>query len=180
MARTPDRRDGPLHEEEVQFETQAADPTLDGAMRYTAAGAFRMKDNAGVFNPRDGASLFGNEWQEVEDPVESASSVATLQEKLLLTTTALPLGDYIVKTSMQVRATQASTQIQVVAILDGSIQLGIANLKAGVVDATFSLSPWGVITQVSGVHTISLQWAKTGGGGEAIISRARLALWRVL
>ena len=122
---------------------------------------------------------YGDNYQEVESLGESFSSTATLQEKLLLTTASLPLGDYQITTTMQVRATQASTQIQVVAELDASISLGIANLKAGIADSTVFMSPWGLLKAISGVHTVALQFAKPSGGGEAVISRVRIALWRV-
>jgi len=53
MPPTPDRHPGPLLEEEIQLETQAADPSLDGAIRYVS-GAFRLRDSAGVFDARSG------------------------------------------------------------------------------------------------------------------------------
>lgn len=54
---TPDRRPGPLVEEEVQLEDRTADgdPTIEGAFRY-ASGAFKFKDSTGVFDPRTGGS----------------------------------------------------------------------------------------------------------------------------
>lgn len=50
---TPDEFPGPRVEEEVQLETQASDPTTEGAMRYVG-GAFKLKDSTGVFDPRSG------------------------------------------------------------------------------------------------------------------------------
>lgn len=58
MGQTPDRRPGPLQEEEVQFDDRTADgdPTTEGAIRY-AGGSFRAKDSAGVFDLRAGSGL---------------------------------------------------------------------------------------------------------------------------
>ena len=59
MPRTPDRRAGRLEEEEILFDDRTADgdPTDERAMRYVN-GSWRMKDAAGVFDPRGtGAAL---------------------------------------------------------------------------------------------------------------------------
>ena len=55
MPQTPDRRPGPLIEEEVQMEDRTADgdPTFEGAIRYTG-GSFKGKDSVGVFDFRSG------------------------------------------------------------------------------------------------------------------------------
>lgn len=56
MPRTPDAHDGPLYEEEIRFEEQAADPAAEGYMRYVS-GAFRLVDASGVYDPRSGGAL---------------------------------------------------------------------------------------------------------------------------
>ena len=55
MPQTPDRHPGPLVEtEEILLGgDDTGDPSTEGAIRYVS-GAFRQKDAAGVFNPRDG------------------------------------------------------------------------------------------------------------------------------
>lgn len=55
-AQTPDRFPGALGEEEVVFEEQSTDPTVDGALRYVN-GDFKGKDGTGVFNLRSGSGL---------------------------------------------------------------------------------------------------------------------------
>jgi hypothetical protein len=60
MPRTPDRRAGPLDEEEILLETTTytTDPTVVGAIRYhQTEGAFKAKDGTGVFNLRSGSGL---------------------------------------------------------------------------------------------------------------------------
>ncbi len=56
MTRTPDRFPGTRDETEVLFSSQASDPTDAGAQRYVTPGDFRMKDQYGVFNPRNGGA----------------------------------------------------------------------------------------------------------------------------
>lgn len=56
MAVTPDRFPGPLLEsDEIQLAAQAADPDVSGAVRFNGS-EFRLRDAAGVFNPRTGGS----------------------------------------------------------------------------------------------------------------------------
>ena len=51
MGSTPDRFPGRREEEELLLLSEASDPTEVGAMRIIS-GAFRFRDNDGVFNPR--------------------------------------------------------------------------------------------------------------------------------
>jgi len=53
MPRTPDRFPGTREETEVLLSTQASDPADEGATRYVTPGNFRLKDQLGVFNPRE-------------------------------------------------------------------------------------------------------------------------------
>lgn len=51
MARTPDRFPGPREDEELLLDECAEDPTAPGGLRFVD-GAFRMRDDSGVFDPR--------------------------------------------------------------------------------------------------------------------------------
>lgn len=53
MGQTPDRFPGPLIEEELQLEESAVEPTVEGAIR-NVGGVIKMRDAAGVFDPRTG------------------------------------------------------------------------------------------------------------------------------
>lgn len=59
MGRTPDRFAGPRQDEEVQFEEQATDPTVEGAIR-NVLGDLKAKDQIGVFNLRQPGLDFDN------------------------------------------------------------------------------------------------------------------------
>lgn len=57
MPTTPDRKPGPLEEdEEIQFEANAIGPTQPGAFNYDGTD-FKMRDSVGVFNPRTGGGI---------------------------------------------------------------------------------------------------------------------------
>lgn len=51
MGRTPDRRPGPLEEEEIQLSPPPEPSETDGSIYYDGS-AFVMQDAAGAFNPR--------------------------------------------------------------------------------------------------------------------------------
>lgn len=56
MPLTPDRKPGPLEEdEEIQLGPNAIGPTQAGAFNYDGSD-FRFRDGAGTFNPRTGGS----------------------------------------------------------------------------------------------------------------------------
>lgn len=55
MPKTPDRYPGEAEEEGLVFEEASEDPVQVGGIRLVG-GAFRMKDESGVFNPRTGGS----------------------------------------------------------------------------------------------------------------------------
>ena len=74
--KTPDRRAGPRQEEELQLEDNAPDPTAAGGLRYNGDD-FRLRDAAGVFNPRPGVE-FAVEVSTRTDQT-SSNSFETLQ-----------------------------------------------------------------------------------------------------
>jgi len=55
MPKTPDRFPGEADEEGLLLEEAGSDPTTVGGMRLVG-GDFRLRDSAGVFNPRTGGS----------------------------------------------------------------------------------------------------------------------------
>lgn len=55
MVTTPDRFPGAREEEEVKLDPASLDPPSVGGVRLVS-GDFRMRDNFGVFNPREGGT----------------------------------------------------------------------------------------------------------------------------
>ncbi len=57
MAKTPDRRAGPLEEdEEIRFTPNVTPPSQDGAFNFDGA-SFKMRDAFGTFDPRPGTPV---------------------------------------------------------------------------------------------------------------------------
>jgi hypothetical protein len=57
---TPDRFPGEREEEGLKLEPSSADPDTVGGVRLVS-GAFRMRDNSGVFDPRTGGGISESE-----------------------------------------------------------------------------------------------------------------------
>lgn len=58
MPATPDRKPGPLEEdEELRFGPNPASPTQAGAVNYSGT-SFQMRDAMGTFDPRSGSASF--------------------------------------------------------------------------------------------------------------------------
>lgn len=55
MPTTPDRYPGSREEDELKLTPESSDPVDVGAIRLVS-GYFRLRDNEGVFNPREAAS----------------------------------------------------------------------------------------------------------------------------
>ncbi len=56
MARTPDRQPGENLEEGTVYQNVTSDPPVAGGVRYVS-GSFRLRDQFGVFNPRNSGSF---------------------------------------------------------------------------------------------------------------------------
>ena len=74
MPATPDRRPGPLEEEEeIRFITDpGASPSAAGSMTYDPGVAeFKMQDGVGVFNPRSGGGISEAQHEALDTLVHS-------------------------------------------------------------------------------------------------------------
>jgi len=81
MGRTPDRRPGPLYEEEINLDPLTEDPINERAIRYVN-GYFRGKDSEGVFNFRSGGGGISEGEHEVLDTLVHNLSETCYQEIL--------------------------------------------------------------------------------------------------
>lgn len=118
MAKTPDRRPGPLEEdEEIRLATNGAGPTLAGAFNFDGT-AFVMRDSTGNFNPRTGGSGITAAQHEVIDSLVHELAETSYIE---LTRSAGQVTDVItwetaakLKKVREANITRASGQVSVV------------------------------------------------------------------
>ena len=131
-----------------------------------------------VWDQADPGGFFGSELQWVEDLTTSSTTSASWQQKLRLTTTDLPSGDYILLYSAVIEGSLAATYVGVQLEQDDTTVLAESEVAPGPASALV-FAGHVVRSPLSGIHTFDIDWKKASGGGQAYISGARLTLWRI-
>jgi hypothetical protein len=131
-----------------------------------------------VWEQADPAALFGTDLQWVEDLTSSSTTARTWQQKLRLTTTDLPLGDYLILYAAVIGGSLSSTRIGVQFEQDDTTVLAEAGVAPGP-SSSLVFSGHVVRATFSGVHTFDIDWQRSAGGGQSYISGVRLTLWRI-
>lgn len=131
-----------------------------------------------VWDQADPGGYFGAELQWVESLTQSSTTSASWQEKLRLTTTSLPAGDYILLFSAIIEGSLSSTFVEVRLEEDDTTSLAEAGIAPGPA-SSLVFSGHVVKSSYSGVHTFDIDWRRSSGGGQAYIESARLTLWRI-
>lgn len=120
------------------------------------------------------------EFQHDDDIPLSSTSSTVYQSKIILTTTALEGGDYIVFYNAEVSGSQNGTVMKARAAFDGITPFGEMILKSASNASSVTFAGHESFVGVTaGVHTIAIQWARNSGGGSAEIQNAHISLWRV-
>ena len=133
----------------------------------------------GEQGPAGTGSIFGSEYQYAESESQSSTTSGSYQQKLRLTTSNLPAGDYRIAWAAEVDTTDSDMNVRIQ--LDDST---IINEFEYGVDADDGGDPeWSALGSfktltLSGVHTIDIDY-NDDGGGTAYIRKARIEIWRV-
>lgn len=122
--------------------------------------------------------FFGSELHHITDVTLSSTSSTSWQTKLTLTTGALPLGDYFVVAFTVISGTSVGTEVASRLVWDAAERASVL-AKPGVADGQVAFTPYDILVNTSGVHSINVDWRKAGGGGAAVIHGARITLWRL-
>lgn len=124
--------------------------------------------------------VYGTQYQYAEDLSESSTSSGSFQEKLKLTTPALPAGNYMVGWSAEVRNNSDERGVRWQIQLNDTITLGEGRFNNDEESNTsyISVSGFAQVTLLVGVHIIDIDWARASGGS-ARIRNARIQLYRV-
>lgn len=177
MAPTPDRFPGSSLEEETLYEDNGADPSAVGGITFNA-GAFRMWDGLGVFNPRSGAStVFGEAYTSVVSEAQSDTTLTGFQTKATLTTGAVNAGTYLVMAYCEARTSAANKQMQVRVRIDGA-DAALLDVYPPIANLWLPVCGFRPLALGAGVHTVLLDWRSTSAAFTASVRRARLVLWR--
>lgn len=125
--------------------------------------------------------VFGTEYHYTESESTSSTTSGTYQEKVKLTTSSLPSGNYHIEWSAEIQTTDNDMLVR--CQLDDTTLLNEPKHSTGASGAegtsTYFTSVGGFRRlALNGVHTIDIDY-NSDGGGTASIRRARITLWRV-
>jgi hypothetical protein len=150
--------------------TSSGSATAGQVMQATGAGAWNLVSVvAGV----------AAELNRANDTVLSTTTSATFITKLTLTTTSLPVGDYILFWSYITNGSNNNTQVESRVRKDGTTDLFLVVNKASTAGSQFSNSGHDVQVALSGVHTFTIDYRFAGGAGSAGIQGVHLTLWLI-
>ena len=128
--------------------------------------------------PAGGASVFGSEYTYAESTGTSSGTNTTYVQKLRLTTSSLPAGDYHINYSLQLFSDKSS--IAVYARLQHDDTTTIETFSCQNSDVYDSLSSFKKITLSSGVHDFDIDYMTDSGAGSGVnIKETKLVLWRI-
>ena len=124
--------------------------------------------------------VFGTEFQSNESDGTSSTFSDEFQQKLRLTTSSLPVGNYYISWSYEIRNTANDDMHESRVREDDTTTLAE---EAGAHKAPLGIDAWRpnagfkVLTGISGVKTFDIEYRAPETTVE--IRRARLALWRI-
>lgn len=176
MPRTPDRQPGVSDEEAIILEDTGVDPAVVGELRYNA-GAFRLRDALGVFDPRSGSSVFGTQYQYAESEGDSGTSGAGFATKLTLTTTSLPAGTYVAYFYVESRHSAANKEGEISFRVDAT-EYGLIQPRPSAANINEPNALFKVLALTAGVHTLDIRYRRVDAM-TITVRRARIVLWRV-
>jgi hypothetical protein len=143
------------------------------------AGRMMQSDGAGNWNLVTVVAGVAAELNRVNSLVLSTTTSATFITKLTLTTTSLPVGDYILFWSYITNGSNNNTQVESRVRKDGATNLFLVVNKASTAGSQFSNSGHSVQVALSGVHTFTVDYRFAGGSGSAGIQDVYLTLWLI-
>lgn len=122
---------------------------------------------------------FGTEINHVFGAAYSSTTSSAFQQKVRLTLTDLPLGDYFLVVSAIVSGTKSNTYLEVQIEEDDTTARAVTQFRNSRADAQYTYMSHEVLAAYSGSHTFDLDYRKAGGGGSAGIEEAQITLWRI-
>ena len=114
----------------------------------------------------------------VSDVVET-TTLGTWQNKLTLTTPSLEAGSYILFAQAIMSGSKSNAQYEVRAQYDDTDTFGTLNAQCGIAFSEFQFFTHTIKEDISGIHTIDIDYRMVSGSGYVSIRGARLTYWRV-
>jgi hypothetical protein len=164
-----------IEEDDTQIEDQCSTLNFEGNVDVVDEGGGKVTIN--VTNG-DGANVFGTEYAYASSETLSSTTSTSYQQKLRLSVTGVPEGEYHVGWSFEWRVSNNSHEMKVRVQLDDADDLGRVELSCNQANKTQPASGFKKVS-LNGDHDIDLDYCATHASHAASIGRARLGLWRV-
>ncbi len=120
---------------------------------------------------------FGTEFQFAEDEAEESTTSTTFVEKLKLTTSSVPAGDYVFYWYYEAKTDSGSTKRMNVRVQLNDSSVLSENVIVDTRAEWAQFSGFDFVALATGVHTLDIDFKKNSGA--ANIRRARLIGWRI-
>lgn len=144
---------------------------VDKIMKTDGSGGWVLQDAPGA---AFGASLFTSE----SEPISGTTS-GTFQQKLTMSVTSLPLGDYILAYQLLLTGTANNTQIEARVQLDDSTDIVTQTARLTIANGAYLSAGHKAFFTFSGNHFFDVDWRKSAGSGTAQVQWVRMAFWRI-
>jgi hypothetical protein len=125
------------------------------------------------------AAEFGKKWGYEEDTGESSASNSTWVQKVRLSVSSLPEGDYLLMFAMIAYSSANSVVVGMRIEADDTTVLCSTLVKPGQTEAEVPCMQFARLSSISGSHTYDLEFNLSGGSGTAYVRQARIAIYRV-
>jgi len=128
-----------------------------------------------------GGSIFGTQFNSVEDLPEQAETSTIYIESLKLTTPSLPAGDYFIQWSAAIATDKTSLFVKhKIELDDTTILAEIQSQYTSIAPEFYPLSGCAVVTLTAAVHDIDIDMLTESGAGAGVrMKDTRLVIWRI-
>lgn len=178
MPLTPDRRHGPLEEdEEIRLGSNPTPPSMAGALNYNGT-SFVLRDSLGSFNPRSAGASGLVEYNYNSSEASSSTSSNVFQQKLRLSVSVTG-GTYLVFWHSLITTSSANKDFQAQVQLNDVSTLSLVQFRVPIANQDYIFCGFSPLTLSAGAHFVDLDWSSTSASA-TLISLARLALWKAI
>lgn len=127
----------------------------------------------------EAATVFGTQFTYGESLDESGTTGDTWIQKVRISPTSLPSGNYIIWFSLMAYASNNATIVGTRLERDDTVVICATATKPGDTETEVPCMQHAVLVGVSGSHTYDLEFRNQNTVGTAYIRQARLTFWRI-
>lgn len=123
--------------------------------------------------------VFGSLFEFAKDDTQSSTNQQTPQTKVKLTTSALPLGNYIVQSYIELSGNRTNRSVNTQLLLNTTTVLSESQKEAKDTSDYIGYSSFDILENISGVQVFDLVFFSEASNTIASVRRARIFLYRI-